>query len=73
MYLRELSDEVRFLQIRLEGLEEKVREVDASNVRVYGLPISELSLRVDLLEHKTTQAGSFERGSSAHGRACQRA
>ncbi|TYK02288.1 uncharacterized protein E5676_scaffold18G00960 [Cucumis melo var. makuwa] len=58
-------DEVRFPQTWLEGLEEKVGEVNALNARVDGLPISELALRVDLLKHKTTQVGSFELGSSS--------
>ncbi|KAA0051577.1 uncharacterized protein E6C27_scaffold174G001170 [Cucumis melo var. makuwa] len=33
LYLRELSDEVKFLQTRLEGLEEKFREVNALNAQ----------------------------------------
>jgi len=65
LYLREVPDDVRFIQARLEGLDEKVREIDALNARVDALPITELTLRVDSLEHKTTRPGSFERGDSS--------
>ena len=34
LYLREVPDDVRFIQARLEGLDEKVREIDALNARV---------------------------------------
>ena len=70
LYLRELPDKVRFLQTRLEGLEEEVGEVDALNASVDGLPISELTLRVDLSEHKTTQVGSFECGVTLRALLC---
>lgn len=61
LYLRELPDKVRFLQTRLDGLDEKVEGLDALNVQIDKLPTNELTLRVDSIEHKATQVGGFKR------------
>lgn len=53
LYQRELLDEVKFIQTWLDGLDEKVRDIDTLNGRVDGLPINKLTLRVDSIEHKS--------------------
>lgn len=61
--MRELPNKVRFLQTQLNGFDEKVGGLDTLTAQIDELPINELTMRVDSIEHKTVQAGSFERGS----------
>ena len=46
-------------------MDEKVRELDALNAKVDELPMNELMLRIDSIEHKIAQAGSYEHGSNS--------
>lgn len=60
MFFTELPDEVRFLQTRLDVLDEKVEGLYALNARIGGLPKNELTLRVDLTENKVASTGGFK-------------
>ena len=60
-----MLDKLWFLQTRLDGLDEKFEGLDTLNAQIDELPINELTLRVDSLEHKVAQEGSFERGGDS--------
>ena len=67
LYLVEVLYSSRFLEPRLEEIDEKADMIDVVTGRIEGLSIQELLARVNILEGKVERTGSYERGDSLTG------
>ncbi|KAA0049646.1 reverse transcriptase [Cucumis melo var. makuwa] len=67
LYLAKVPDSIRFLESRLEEINEKTDIIDAVAARVERLPIQELLARVDTLEGNIGRTVNYEYGDSLSG------
>ena len=65
LYLREVPNAIRFLEMRVQEIFKKADGIDAVAGHLDEMPVKELMLKVETLETKAARPSSFERGDNS--------